>query len=117
MNRIRGRRILITGASAGIGEACARTFAQAGADLILVSRRIARLESLREELTMSQDVDIRIGKLDVRDRQAIDGLATLLEEQDFSPDVLINNAGLARGLHTAFRNRRSGCDSLCGWGT
>ena len=51
MNRLAGKRVLITGASAGIGEACANTFAESGADLLLSARRIERVEELATRLS------------------------------------------------------------------
>lgn len=98
MGRIRGRRALITGASAGIGEACAHTFAEAGADLVLVARREARLERLARTLVATHGTTVRTFVLDVRDREAIDAMERSLSQSGELPDVLINNAGLGRGL-------------------
>ncbi len=98
MNRIQGRRILITGASAGIGEACARLLAEDGADLVLWARRLERLQALAEELGREREVEIRIARVDVRDRAAVEEAAARLLADAAVPDVLINNAGLASGL-------------------
>lgn len=89
--------ILITGASAGIGEACARAFAEAGARLILTARRRERLEALAAELARAHGTETHLLALDVRDREAM--LATLgaLPAEWAAIDVLLNNAGLARG--------------------
>ncbi|HEX6039296.1 SDR family NAD(P)-dependent oxidoreductase [Longimicrobium sp.] len=89
--------VLITGASAGIGEACARAFAQAGARLVLTARRRERLEALAAELAQAHGTEAHLLALDVRDREAM--LATLggLPAEWAAIDVLVNNAGLARG--------------------
>ncbi len=98
MNRIQGRRILITGASAGIGEACARLLAEDGADLVLWARRLERLQALAEELRREREVEVRIARVDVRDRAAVEEEVARLLADAAVPDVLINNAGLASGL-------------------
>jgi NADP-dependent 3-hydroxy acid dehydrogenase YdfG len=99
MNRIKGKTVLITGASAGIGEASARAFASYGADLILCARREERLIVLKEELEDRHGVRVRIQVLDVRNREAVEAFAADLESQGTVPDVLLNNAGKALGLH------------------
>src|SRR2546425_1038904 len=68
MNRIKGKLILVTGASSGIGEACARRFAAEGADLILWARRGDRLEQLAAELGTKHRVSLSLAVVDVRDR-------------------------------------------------
>ncbi|HEY8483172.1 MAG TPA: SDR family NAD(P)-dependent oxidoreductase [Longimicrobiales bacterium] len=98
MNRIKGKLVLITGASSGIGLACARRFAAEGADLILWARRVERLEQLAAELERSCGVSARFARLDVRDREAVNRAAEALIREGLVPDVLINNAGLAAGL-------------------
>jgi len=99
MNRIKGKTVLITGASAGIGEASARAFASFGADLILCGRREDRLTALKTELEGEHDVRVRTQVLDVRDREAVEAFASELEEQGAVPDILLNNAGKALGFH------------------
>jgi serine 3-dehydrogenase len=98
MNRLIGKRVLITGASAGIGEACARAFAAQGAHVILTARRADRIQDLAKELAHVHGVDARGFRLDVTDRGAVADLVKELEDQDLIPDILINNAGKAVGL-------------------
>jgi 3-hydroxy acid dehydrogenase/malonic semialdehyde reductase len=98
MNRIQGRLILITGASSGIGAACARRFAAEGARLALWARRRARLEELVGELRKTHHATVLLAQVDVRDRAAVNRAADELIAAGNVPDVLINNAGLASGL-------------------
>lgn len=88
--------ILITGASSGIGAACAQAFAQAGAKLILVARRQERLQQLADQLALQSE--IHLISLDVCDRTAVESAIANLPVAWSAIDVLINNAGLSRGL-------------------
>ena len=99
MNRIKGKTVLVTGASAGIGEACARSFASYGANLILCARREERLTALKGELESEHGIDVRIKELDVQKREAVEAFAEELAASRSIPDVLVNNAGKALGLH------------------
>lgn len=99
MNRIKGKTILITGASSGIGEAAARSFASLGANLILCARREDRLAEMKSELESEHGVSVRIKALDVRLREAVEAFAMELVGEKAVPDVLVNNAGKALGLH------------------
>jgi 3-hydroxy acid dehydrogenase / malonic semialdehyde reductase len=98
VNRIKGKLALITGASSGIGAACARRFAAEGASLVLWARRADRLEALAAELASVHRVSLSVGVVDVRDREAVNRAAEALVRAGRIPDVLINNAGLASGL-------------------
>lgn len=98
MNRLIGKRVLITGASAGIGEACARAFAAQGANLLLTARRQERVDELAIWLTRTFGVDVRSWRLDVTDREAVSAFVEELEADDLLPDILLNNAGKAVGL-------------------
>ncbi|MEJ7691927.1 SDR family NAD(P)-dependent oxidoreductase [Daejeonella sp.] len=88
---------LITGATAGIGEACARLFASQKYDLILLARRAERLDSLAETLSKEFGIKVKTVVADVRDKAAVQKLENLPEDWK-KVDVLINNAGLSRGL-------------------
>src|SRR5690606_13660841 len=96
-SRLEGRRILITGASSGIGEACARRFAREGADLILWARRVDRLEQIAADLS-DTGRSIDIAAIDVRDRGAVAAAAAAVVDAGKVPDVVVNNAGLAAGF-------------------
>jgi 3-hydroxy acid dehydrogenase / malonic semialdehyde reductase len=98
MNRIQGKLALVTGASSGIGEACARRFAAEGADLALWARREDRLRRLAKDLAREHGVAVRLTAVDVRDREAVAAEATALLDAIGPPHILVNNAGLAAGL-------------------
>lgn len=92
--------VLITGASSGIGAACADIFAAAGSNLVLAARRGDRLDEIAERLCSAHDVNVRAVILDVRSREAVKDFVNALKDDDVGIDILVNNAGLARGLAT-----------------
>lgn len=95
---LKGLVVLITGASAGIGEACAHAFAREGARLLLAARRMERLEAMHNALVGSGAANVHTVELDVRDRAAVEGAISGLPAEWRAIDVLVNNAGLSRGL-------------------
>jgi 3-hydroxy acid dehydrogenase/malonic semialdehyde reductase len=88
---------LITGATAGIGEACASLFAQQNYDLILTGRRTERLDTLAKRLVSEYGIRVNILTMDVRIKEEVEKLETLSEDWK-KVDVLINNAGLSQGM-------------------
>jgi serine 3-dehydrogenase len=92
------KTVLITGASAGIGAACARAFAREGARLVLTGRRVERLEALANELRAEHGAECHLLALDVRDGRAMAGTLGGLPPEWAEVDVLVNNAGLGLGL-------------------
>jgi len=98
MTRLRNAIVLITGASSGIGEACARAFADAGAQLIVTARRKDRLDELAHTLQNDNKIKVLTLELDVRDRQAVEEAIASLPDAWKEIDILVNNAGLSRGL-------------------
>jgi len=95
---IEGKNVLITGASAGIGEACARLFAKNGANLILTARRTERLAKLADEIKKDYKVKAIYRQLDVSNKNSVAEVFRSLKDGYEKIDILINNAGLALGL-------------------
>lgn len=92
---------LITGASSGFGESCARRFAKEGWNLILAARRDERIRKLKQEL--NKICEVYLLKLDVQDLIAVQQAIQNLPKEFQEIEVLINNAGLALGLEPAHR--------------
>ncbi len=93
MNRI----VFITGATSGIGKACAEKFALQGDNLILTGRRADRLQTLKDELELRHKIRVFTLCFDVQDRDAVFSGVAQLPEDWLEIDILINNAGLALG--------------------
>jgi len=98
MELIKNKIVLITGASSGFGEACAKVFAEQGAKLIIAARRDDRLKKLADELITKYKTEVLTLKLDVRNNKAVAEAIDTLPDDWKKIDVLINNAGLSRGL-------------------
>lgn len=95
------KTVLITGATSGIGEACARKFAEGGYNLILTARRADILETLKAELE-AKGSKVKTLVFDVQDKEASKKAVDSLEPEWQTIDVLINNAGLALGLEKEY---------------
>lgn len=93
---------LITGASAGIGKACAEVFAREGFNLILTARRLEKLEVLAEKLKEEFDIEIKTIQMDVRSKEDVQKGWSSLSEVWQRVDILVNNAGLSQGLDPIF---------------
>ncbi len=92
---------MITGATSGIGRACARKFAQGGYDLVITARRARELSEVESELE-TYGVNIRTLVFDVRDAVACRNAVDSLDGRWSKIDVLVNNAGLALGLEKEY---------------
>ncbi|MDE2782459.1 MAG: SDR family NAD(P)-dependent oxidoreductase [Gemmatimonadota bacterium] len=113
MNRIRGKTAVVTGATAGIGEACARSLAEMGVRVVLTARRSDRLAALAADIAAKTGaIPPLVHTLDVRDRAAIDGFMAWLDDRDVAVDILVNNAGLARGLDTVQEGSHDDWDEM-----
>lgn len=102
---------LITGATSGIGESCAHKFAQASYNLIVTARRSDLLASLKRKLER-QGVEVLPLVFDVRDRKAAHDAIAGLPQEWAEVDVLVNNAGLARGLEPEYEGNMDDWDEM-----
>ena len=108
MSALHDRVVLITGASSGIGRACARAFAREGCRLILAARRGERLAALASELSVPT---LRLA-LDVRDKDAVERNLGTLPGEWAEVEILVNNAGLSRGLEPLDQGDPSGFEEM-----
>jgi 3-hydroxy acid dehydrogenase / malonic semialdehyde reductase len=95
---LKDKIVLITGASSGIGRSCAESFAKSGAKLILLARRMDRLDELESNIKRDYKIDVLCLKCDVRDLKEVEKVINNLPNEWKEIDILINNAGLSRGL-------------------
>lgn len=101
----------ITGATSGIGEACARKFAEGGYRLIITGRNAEKTEALKTALEAT-GTEVRSLVFDVRDAAAAKAAVESLDEDWATPDVLINNAGLALGLEKEYEGDMADWDTM-----
>ncbi|PHQ81192.1 MAG: NAD(P)-dependent oxidoreductase [Coxiella sp. (in: Bacteria)] len=97
---LQGKTVLITGASFGIGEACAHAFAKAGARVIISARTESKLEALKMQLETEHGATVHSLVMDVCDRAGVKSAIQGLGSDWSKLDILLNNAGLALGFDT-----------------
>ncbi|KAH6593337.1 hypothetical protein BASA50_007545 [Batrachochytrium salamandrivorans] len=111
--RLVGKTVLITGASAGIGEACAREFANAGSNLILAARRTDRLQTLADGFAKDfPSIKVLLLTMDVRNRSQVFDAIKHLPVGFRGIDVLVNSAGLAVGVDQLDKVTPEAIDSM-----
>jgi serine 3-dehydrogenase len=102
MTSLKDKVVFVTGASAGIGQACALTFAREGAKLLLCARRKDKLNDLAHEIRDTYRTDCHFFQLDVRNQKDVETAINTLPAQWKAVDILVNNAGLSRGLNKLY---------------
>ncbi|RPD38882.1 SDR family NAD(P)-dependent oxidoreductase [Chitinophaga barathri] len=107
-----GKTALITGATAGFGEACATRFAKEGYNLVITGRRADRLEAFKSQLEKEYGIQVKTLAFDVRDNNAVKTALHSLEDSWKSIDVLVNNAGLALDLSTIDEGNTDDWDTM-----
>lgn len=105
------RIAMVTGASSGIGRACAEKFAQGGYNLIITGRDTEKLHLLKEQLE-AQGSNVQTLVFDIRHREAATTAFNSLPSEWKTVDVLINNAGLALGLEPEFEGNPADWDAM-----
>ena len=112
MLNLEGKIVFITGASSGIGEACAREFAKLKANIILAARRVDRLKKLADQLEKEYHIKDNYLEFDVRDFEDVQNKFNSLDAHWKQIDILVNNAGLAKGLEKVFEGKLSDWDEM-----
>lgn len=103
--------VMVTGATSGIGEACARKFASGGYNVIITGRRGEKLDTLRRELE-GMGAEVLAMQFDVRERESARKAVDFLKGKWAKIDVLINNAGLALGLDKEYEGDFNDWDTM-----
>ncbi|MBF1447211.1 MAG: SDR family NAD(P)-dependent oxidoreductase [Prevotella nigrescens] len=103
--------VMVTGATSGIGEACARKFASGGYNVIITGRRGEKLDALRRELE-SMGAEVLAMQFDVRERESARKAVDFLKGKWAKIDVLVNNAGLALGLDKEYEGDFNDWDTM-----
>ena len=112
MDNLNGSIVFITGASSGIGEACAFAFARERARLLLCARRVDRLEEMRPRLLEAGASAVHAFALDVGDRNAVESSIANLPPDWQAIEILVNNAGLSRGLEKLYQGNPDDWDEM-----
>ncbi len=112
MISLQQKTVLITGASSGIGAACARAFAQAGASLVLLARRQERLEALQQRLHERHGSETIVMVSDVAQRDKVTRAFKALPRHWQAIDILINSAGGALGVASEWETRAADIDTM-----
>lgn len=112
MVSLKNQVVLITGASAGIGESCAYAFAAEGANLIITARRLELLEKIKSDIEEKYSVKVLPLKMDVTNREEVISAIAGLSDEWKNIDILLNNAGLARGLTKLYNDNPDGWDEM-----
>jgi len=112
MQKLNGKIVFITGASSGIGEACALAFAAEGARLLLAARRVERFQELTPKLKAAGAADVHTFSLDVRNAAQVQSQLEALPEEWKAIDILVNNAGLSRGLEKLHEGKLQDWDEM-----
>lgn len=92
---LKDQTVFITGASSGIGKACAGLFASLGVNVVISARRLDRLKTMEKEISLQHKVKVIPVQLDVQNNTKVEALFRQLEKDKIEIDILVNNAGLA----------------------
>jgi len=112
MESLKEKIVFITGASSGIGKATAYAFAKNGANVIITARRKNLIDEIAEDIKSKYGVIVLSLQLDVRDKNQVLQVVNSLTNDWKNIDILINNAGLARGLNKFYEDDPNGWDEM-----
>lgn len=111
-NPIKNKTAFITGASSGIGKACAEQFAMLGVNLVITARRMDRLKMIADELSSQYGIKCRPVQLDVQSNEQVEAVFKKLEADKIEVDILVNNAGVGLSTDKIQDGRISNWDTM-----
>ncbi len=112
MESLKEKIVFITGASSGIGKSCAYAFAKQGANVIISARRLEIVKEISKDIAEKFGVKAHAFKLDVRSREDITNAVNNLPVEWKAIDILINNAGLAKGMNKFYEDDAGNWDEM-----
>ncbi|MDD8017269.1 MAG: SDR family oxidoreductase [Bacteroidota bacterium] len=112
MTSLKNKIVLVTGATSGIGKSTAAKFAEHGANIVLCARRSDRLKQFSDELKKKFGINVHTVQLDVRQAQKVESAIATLPQEWKNISILVNNAGLSRGLDTIQEGKISDWDEM-----
>jgi len=112
MKSLKGKFVFITGTTSGIGKASAYAFAEQGANIIISARRLNLLNEIAQDIRQKYGVKVHAFKLDVSKRDEVNKAIESLPEDFKKIDILINNAGLGRGLSKFYEDNPDGWEEM-----
>ncbi len=112
MQSLKEKTVCITGASSGIGAACAEEFAKLGCNMLLIARRKERVDEFAKKLHSVHPIETHTVHLDVRNQKDVEIAFSSLSDEWKTIDILVNNAGLARGLSKLHEGRLEDWDEM-----
>jgi len=112
MESLKNKVVFITGVTSGIGKSCTYAFAKEGANVIISARRLNLVNEIAEDIRKNFGVKVHAFKLDVRNRSDVIKAVNSLPEEFKKIDILINNAGLGRGLNKFYEDNPDGWDEM-----
>ncbi len=112
MKSLKGKFVFITGATSGIGKASAYAFAEQGSNVIICARRLNLVNEIAEDIRKKFNVKVYAFKLDVSKRDEVKKAIASIPEEFNKIDILINNAGLGRGLNKFYEDNPDGWEEM-----
>ncbi|NJD23026.1 MAG: SDR family NAD(P)-dependent oxidoreductase [Melioribacter sp.] len=112
MKSLKGKIVFITGASSGIGKSCAYAFGKEGANLIISARRKNLIDEIAEDIRKKFGVKVHAYKLDITKREDVINFVKTLPNEFKNIDILINNAGLAKGFNKFYEDNPDGWEEM-----
>ena len=112
MESLKGKTVFITGVTSGIGKSCTYAFAKEGANLIISARRLNLVQEIARDISKKYGVKVHSMKLDVSKRDEVNKAISSLPAEFKKIDILINNAGLGRGLNKFYEDNPDGWEEM-----